>query len=55
MPFKPQVRNEALKILNTLGIIIFPVGLSLSMPAFLYTIVLEKENRLLENMKINGL
>lgn len=25
------------------------------MPAFLYTIVLEKESRLLENMKINGL
>lgn len=55
MPFRTQVRSEAVKILNTLGLVVFPLALSLSMPAFLYTIVLEKENRLLENMKINGL
>ena len=33
----------------------FPVLLSLSLPVFLYNIVLEKEFRLIENMKINGL
>ena len=55
MPFKPDTRSEALKILNTIGMIGFPVMVSLGMPAFLYTIVLEKENRLLENMKINGM
>lgn len=55
MPFKPDTRSEALKILNTIGMIGFPVMMSLGMPAFLYTIVLEKENRLLENMKINGM
>lgn len=55
MPFKPEVRAEALKILNAIGCLTFPVVMSLGMPAFLYTIVLEKENRLLENMKINGL
>lgn len=55
MPFKPNTRGEALKILNTIGCIGFPVMMCLGMPAFLYTIVLEKENRLLENMKINGM
>jgi len=49
------MRDGAGKLINALGIVIFPLGLCLSMPAFLYTIVLEKENRLLENMKINGL
>ena len=44
-----------MKILNSIGSIAFPVMMSLGMPAFLYTIVLEKENRLLEIMKINGL
>lgn len=34
---------------------VFPVLLSLSLPVFLYNIVLEKEFRLIENMKINGL
>ena len=33
----------------------FPLFLSLCLPVFLYTIVLEKEQRLIENMKINGL
>ena len=38
-----------------MGGIIYPLYLSLSLPVFLYTIVLEKEQRLIENMKINGL
>lgn len=55
MPFKPAVRNEAEKILNALGIITYPVLLALGLPVFLQTIVLEKEQRLIQNMKINGL
>ena len=55
MPFKPAVRDEAEKILNALGGVQYPLLLSLSLPVFLYTIVLEKEQRLMENMKINGL
>jgi hypothetical protein len=55
MPFKPHTKKEAMKILNSFGAVVFPVALAMSMPAFLYSIVLEKENRLLENMKINGL
>ena len=41
--------------MNALGGVIYPLYLSLSLPVFLYTIVLEKEQRLIENMKINGL
>ena len=55
MPFKPQVSKEAAKVVNALGAMAFPVALALSMPSYLYNIVLEKESRLLENMKINGL
>lgn len=55
MPFKPDVRDGADKIMNALGGINYPLYLSISMPVFLYTIVLEKEQRLIENMKINGL
>jgi hypothetical protein len=36
-------------------VLVYPVLLSLSLPMFLYTIVLEKEQRLIQNMKINGL
>lgn len=55
MPFKPAVRNEAEKILNAVGNIVYPVLLALGLPVFLYGIVLEKETRLMQNMKINGL
>jgi hypothetical protein len=34
---------------------IFPLCMSMGLPVFLYQIVLEKETRLIENMKINGM
>ena len=55
MPFKPNIRKETEKVANVLGNLIFPALLSVNMPAFLYSIVLEKEQRLIQNMKINGL
>lgn len=55
MPFKPTIRNEAEKILNAIGNVCYPVLLALGMPVYLYQIVLEKEQRLLQTMKINGL
>lgn len=55
MPFKPNLRKEAQKLVNGAGYVVFPVLLSVSLPVFLYNIVLEKEFRLIENMKINGL
>lgn len=34
---------------------IVPICLSMALPVFIYQIVLEKETRLIENMKINGM
>jgi hypothetical protein len=34
---------------------VFPCCLALSLPVFMYTIVLEKETKLVETMKINGM
>jgi len=55
MPFQPGIRNEAEKVINAIGNVVYPVLLALSLPVFLYTIVLEKEQKLIQNMKINGL
>ena len=42
-------------LVNSAGYVVFPVLFSLSLPVFLYNVVLEKETRLIQNMKINGL
>ena len=55
MPFSFHVNKELEKIANFMGIVTFPTCLSLAMPIYLYNLVLEKELKLLENMKINGL
>lgn len=55
MPFKPAVRNEAEKILNAIGNLAYPVLLALGLPVYLYGLVLEKEKRLIQTMRINGL
>ena len=55
MPFKPDVRDSAQKVINCVGGVCYPLYLSLCLPVFLYTYVLEKEQRLVETMKINGL
>lgn len=55
IPFKPDVKDNVAKVMDAMGGITYPLYLSLSLPVFLYTIVLEKEQRLIETMKINGL
>jgi len=55
MPFKPKIRAEAEKAINCIGDIVYPVLTALSLPIFMYNIVLEKEHKLLQNMKINGM
>ena len=55
MTFKPNVMREAQMLVNGAGYVVYPVLFSLSLPVFLYNIVLEKESRLIQNMKINGL
>jgi len=42
-------------IMNTVAAGLYPIALSLLMPVFMYMIVMEKEERLREIMKMNGL
>lgn len=46
---------EVQKILNFIGIIMFSINMSLTMPIFLNHLVTEKEKKLVDNMKTNGL
>ena len=55
MPFQPSMDMELERMVNLIGALIFPVNLCLSLPVFIYTLVMEKELKLVENMKINGL
>jgi hypothetical protein len=55
MPFKAQVDKETRKAVNAFGLNVYPVLLALGMPVFLNSMVLEREQRLMQNMKINGL
>ena len=42
-------------LINTVAALIFPLALSLLLPVFLYALVLEKEEKLVQMMKMNGL
>lgn len=42
-------------IINLAGASLYPLSLSLLFPVFMYSIVLEKEDKLIEMMKMNGL
>jgi len=55
MPIKDQDKGFMMKIINLAGASLFPLSLSLLLPVFMYAIVLEKEERLLEMMKMNGM
>lgn len=55
MPVKDQDKSWLMKIINLAGASLFPLSLSLLLPVFMYAIVLEKEEKLLEMMKMNGL
>lgn len=55
MPFTPQIDQELERLVNLLGLAIFPSCLCLSLPIFIYALVLEKETKLVETMKINGM
>jgi hypothetical protein len=43
------------KIFSLTGASLYPIALSLLLPVFMYAIVLEKEERLQEMMKMNGM
>lgn len=62
MPFSSNDGENVQRIINVAGSTFYPLAVSLLMPMFMYTIVLEKEvfrlnlqSKLIEIMKINGL
>lgn len=55
MPFSTSEETLITKFMNLIGATLYPVALSIIFPVFLYTIVLEKEERLREMMKMNGM
>ena len=56
MPLKIDNNEENIqRLINIAGATFYPLALTLLMPLFMYNIVIEKEKRLIEIMKINGL
>jgi hypothetical protein len=56
MPVSMDTGTENIqRIINIAGGTFYPMAVSLLMPLFMYTIVLEKESKLIEIMKINGM
>jgi len=56
-PMPESTTSQAImaKIISIAGGSLYPIALSLLLPVFMHTIVLEKEERLREIMKMNGL
>jgi len=55
MPMTDTNENFLMKVINITGASLYPLALGLLLPVFMYSIVLEKEERILEMMKMNGL
>ena len=55
MPITTSESSFIMKIINVTGASLYPIALSLLLPVFMYAIVLEKEERLQEMMKMNGM
>lgn len=55
MPFEGQDKSLIDKISNVIGSGLYPLGLSMLIPIILYGIVSQKQQKLIEIMKMNGL
>lgn len=55
MPLVGEDSGFIMRIISVTGASLYPLALSLLLPIFMYTIVLEKEEKLLEMMKMNGM
>lgn len=55
MPIVGQVSGYILRIISLLGSCMYPLALSLLFPIFMYLIVLDKETKMMEMMKMNGM
>lgn len=54
-PFTPNFDAQIQRGLSIICLMILPICMSMGLPVFIYQVVLEKETRLIENMKINGM
>ena len=54
-PFLTDVENSVKRIISIICTLVLPICMSMGLPVFIYQIVLEKEMKLIENMKINGM
>ena len=54
MPIIGSDKGYILGIIGLAGACLYPIALGLLLPIFMYVIVLEKEEKLLEMMKMNG-
>mmetsp|Transcript_12717 Transcript_12717/g.12848 ORF Transcript_12717/g.12848 Transcript_12717/m.12848 type:complete len:242 (+) Transcript_12717:487-1212(+) len=55
MPIKFHETAELNRLLNIMGASLYPIALSLLLPVFMYSVVLEKEEKLQDFMKMNGM
>jgi hypothetical protein len=55
MPMGKDTNVKFMRMMSIMSAGIFPICLSLFLPVFTYTMVLEKETKLLEIMKMNGM
>lgn len=55
MPFFIDIKKDISKLIGMIEVIIIPITMSLSMPNFVSHLVFEKERKLIDNMKTNGL
>jgi hypothetical protein len=55
MPLVGEDKAFIMRIISITGASLYPLALSLLLPIFMYIIVLEKEEKLLEMMKMNGM
>ena len=55
MPIMGGDKGFLLRIISVTGASLYPLALSLLLPIFMYVIVLEKEEKLLGMMKMNGM
>ena len=54
-PFNTDFSRDINRLVNIASASILPICMCMCLPVFLYSIVLEKESRLTEFMKINGM
>ena len=55
MPEKIDMKEFYIALINFTSGILYPLALGLLIPVFMYTLVLEKEEKLLQMMKMNGM